>query len=230
MFREFFKRMNIFASKKNWLAFFSWTSTFILFVPLAIFFFSYFTWPLFIAGFIYSMIVLGTHGTIYYHRYSTHRAYEFKSPFWRFIVRNMVVKLIPEEIYVISITSTTVFPKLPVILTNVHGGWFYCFLADVIHQPIAQDLTPEEYRQTSRMISHTGVRINSYEQYLKWGSICHPLYTFLHFALNWTFWYFIFYTIGGHALAICLFGSAGFLGIRRPNIQLCRPWRRKRQT
>lgn len=212
MFREFLTRVNVFSSRKNWLALFGWTATFILFVPFVAFFFSYFTWPLFIAGFVYSMIVLGTHGTVYYHRYSTHRAYEFKNSFSRFIVRNLVVKLIPEEIYVISHHVHHSISETPGDPYNVHGGWFYCFLADVIHQPIAQDLSEEEYRQTTRFISHTGVKINSYAQYLKWGSICHPLYTTLHFLLNWAFWYCIFYLIGGHPLAICLFGAAGFWG------------------
>src|SRR5260221_8375521 len=102
IFREFFTRLNIFKSRKNWLPLFSWVAT-LFFAPfLFLFIFKYFTLPLLIAGFIYSMVILGTHGTIYLHRYSTHHAFTFANRFWLFIVRNMVVKLIPEEVYVVS--------------------------------------------------------------------------------------------------------------------------------
>ncbi len=80
-FTEFFSRMNVFANRKNFLALFGWGSSLFLAVPLFIFLFNYLTWKLFIVGFIYSMVILGTHGTIWYHRYSTHRAYVFTNRF-----------------------------------------------------------------------------------------------------------------------------------------------------
>jgi stearoyl-CoA desaturase (delta-9 desaturase) len=92
----------VFKDKRNWVPFFSWAATFSLSIPLLIFFANYFTWPLFFLGFVYSMVALGTHGTIYLHRYSTHRAFKFRNPMWRFICRNLVVKLVLEELYVVS--------------------------------------------------------------------------------------------------------------------------------
>jgi len=179
----------------------------------------FFSWKLVLAGFVYSMIVLGTHGTIYYHRYSTHRGYQFSHPFWRFLVRNMVVKIIAEEAYVVSHHVHHFISEKPGDPYNVHGGWLYCFLADAIHQPIAKNLSPEDYHRVTRMLDHTGVRMNSYAQYRKWGSICHPAYTALHFALNWGFWYGAFYLLGGHALATALFGWSGVwaFGVRTFN-------------
>jgi sn-1 stearoyl-lipid 9-desaturase len=219
IFREFFQRMNIFRSRKNWLALFGWTSSMAFGIPFYFFLVDYITWPLFGLGFIYSMIILGTHGTIYYHRYSTHRAYQFSHPFWRFIVRNMVIKIIPEETYVVSHHVHHWISEKPGDPYNVNGGWLYCFLADVIHQPIAKDLSEEDYRRVTGLLNHTGVRMNSYAQYQKWGSICHPVNTILHFALNWAFWYAAFYWMGGHALATAMFGSAGFwaFGVRTFN-------------
>ncbi len=212
MFSEFFHRMNIFRSKKNWIQFWGWGSTFILMIPLAIFFVKYFSISLFVWAFVYSMILLGTHGTIYYHRYSTHRAYTFAHPFWRFITKNLVIKIIPEEAYVISHHVHHALSEEPGDPYNVNGGFWYCFLADVIHQPIAKDLNPKEYQRVAQMVNHTGIYINTYEQYQKWGSICHPLPMIGTFALNWSFWYGVFYLIGGHALAMCSFGAAGFWG------------------
>ena len=90
LFREFFVRQNILKTRKNWLALFGWTSSCLFVIPLIIFSTNYFSWTLFFYGFIYSMVILGTHGTVWYHRYSTHRAYTFSHPFWRFLVKNLV--------------------------------------------------------------------------------------------------------------------------------------------
>lgn len=213
IFREFFTKINIFKVKKNWIPFFSWFATLSLGIPLVIFVTSYFSWPLFFLGFIYSMVVLGTHGTIYLHRYSTHRAFKFRHPIWRFICRNLVIKIVLEELYVISHHVHHQLSEKPGDPYNVNGGWLYCFLADVNHQPIAKNLSQTEYRQLMKMLQHTGVHINRYEQYQKWGSLCHPGYTLLHYSCNWLFWYVIFFTIGGHALATCLFGMSAIWGI-----------------
>jgi stearoyl-CoA desaturase (delta-9 desaturase) len=216
---EFFSRMNVVKSKKNWLAAFSWITTLSFAVPLVIFFTHYFSWPLLALGFVYSMVVLGSHGTFWLHRYSTHRAFQFRNPLIRQICRNLVVKIIPEETYVVSHYVHHQFPELPGDPYNPHGGWLYCFLADVNHQAIARNLCEKDYLQLRKLLSHTGVRANSYAQYQRWGSICHPFFTILHFALNWAFWYAAFYMIGGHALATALFGSAGVwaIGVRTYN-------------
>lgn len=219
MFREFFSRINIFKSRKNWLALFSWAGSFLLGIPLFIFLFSYFSWPLFFLGLFYSMVVLGTFGTIYYHRYSTHRAYQFSNAFSRFICRNLVIKLVPEEIYVVSHHVHHHKPEQAGDPYNVHAGWLYCFLADAIHQPISKNLSRKDYSQVQKLLEHTGMQMNTYEQYSKWGSVCHPGYTALHYTLNWISWFGIFYLIGGSALAFAIFGMSAIwaFGIRTFN-------------
>ncbi len=213
LFSEFRSRINPFIDRKNWLVFMSWAATLVCAIPLVGFFVFYFSWPLLIAGFIYSMVVLGTHGTIWYHRYCTHRAFTFSHPFFRFLVKNSVVKLIPDELYVVSHHVHHLISEKPGDPYNVNGGWLYCFLADANHQPIAQDLSEQDYNRLIPMLSHTGVRINSYKQYQRWGSIAHPLTTTIHFVLNWCFWYAAFFFVGGHGLAMVLFGAAGVWGI-----------------
>src|SRR4051794_16546536 len=88
MFREFFSRLNPLATRKAWLPLMGWTASTALAIPFVIFLTRYFSWSLLLLGMTYSMVWLGTHGTIYLHRYSTHRAYQFSGPLWRFIVRN----------------------------------------------------------------------------------------------------------------------------------------------
>ncbi len=219
--REFFSRLNLVKSKKNWLPVFGWVTTLSLAIPLTLFFVYYFSIPLFILGFIYSMVILGSHGTLWLHRYGTHRAYQFKNNFFRSLCRNLVIKIIPEEIYVVSHHVHHQFSEKPGDPYNVHAGWLYCFLADVNHQPISKTLDQKDYAQVCRLLDHTGVRMNSYEQYQKWGSVCHPFYSIGHYILNWSFWYGAFYLLGGHALAITLFGWAGVwaIGVRTFNYE-----------
>lgn len=219
IFNEYLSRINVFKNKKNWVAAICWLVTLSFAVPLYIFARYYFSWPLLIIAFFYSMSFLGSHGTVYYHRYSTHRAFTFSNGFARFIVRNLAVKIIPEELYVISHYVHHQLSESPGDPYNVYGGWLYCFLADANHQQVARNLSEKEYHRMSRLIDHTGVHLNSYAQYQRWGSICHPLNTVVTYILNWTFWYGAFYLIGGHGLACALFGSCGVwaVGIRTFN-------------
>jgi fatty-acid desaturase len=213
LLKEFLGNVNLFRSRKNWLPALSWLATLSCGVPLLLFLLFYLSWPLFFAGFVYSMVVLGTHGTVWYHRYCTHRAFQFTHPIYRFVVRNLVVKMIIEELYVVSHHVHHLMSEKPGDPYNVNGGWLYCFLADANHQPISSQLSKQDYGRLVAQLTHTGVRINTYEQYLYWGSICNPLTTVSHFLLNWCFWYAAFYLVGGHGLALALFGSCAVWGI-----------------
>ena len=218
---EFFRRLNVFSSRKNWLPFFGWTTTLSFAIPLYLFLTQYFTLPLVVVGFVYSMVIMGSHGTFWLHRYSTHRAFKFKNPWIMMICRNLVIKVIPEEIYVISHYVHHHISEQAGDPYNVHGGWLYCFLADVNHQLIRRDFSEKDYNQLCKLMNHNGVHLNSYSQYQYWGSLCHPFYTVLHYVLNWAFWYTAFYLLGGHALAVTIFGWAGVwaIGVRTYNYE-----------
>jgi sn-1 stearoyl-lipid 9-desaturase len=205
---EFCYRMNIMRSRKNWLPVFGWFMTALLAIPLAIFVARYFSFRLLAVGAVYGMVVLGSHGTLYLHRYATHRGYRFRNGVWRFVCKNLVLKVVPEEVYVISHHVHHQLSEQAGDPYNARAGWLYCFLADVNHQLIAQNLSEPAYARVTMLLNHCGVRINSYAQYRVWGSLCHPGFALLSFLLNWAFWYAAFYLIGGHALATALFGSA----------------------
>ena len=210
LWKEAFSRVNIFSSRKNWISF---VCLFMLLftVPFLYFFiFEYFSFWLLLAFLGYAMIVMGTHGTIWYHRYCTHKSYKFSHPIWRFITQNLTVKTIPEELYVISHHVHHAKSDDPGDPYNARGGFLYCMLSDFNHQRITPDLDPNDYGRAAAMMRHTGVGINSYEQYKKWGSVTSPLYTIGIWIMNWSFWYTIFLLIGGHALACTFFSAALF--------------------
>lgn len=221
MLRLFLTRTNLLKDRRNWVAFSSWFWS-LAFAPfLVVFLTRYFSWPLLGLGLFYAMVCVGTHGTIWYHRYSTHRAYHFRSKLARFVVANLVPKVIIDELYVISHHVHHAMTEKPGDPYNAHGGFFYCFLADVNHQPIRRDLGQRDYAKLQRLMSHTGVRTNSYAQYLRWGSLARPLPTTVGFLLSWSFWYGAFFLLGGHALATALFGCTFLwaMGVRTFNYE-----------
>jgi fatty-acid desaturase len=218
---EFFSRLNLIKDRKNWLPFFSWLKVLCL-VPFFILFLVFFLhWWTLLAAFVYGMIIMGTHGTIWHHRYCTHGAYTFKNKFWRFVTQNLTISVIPEEIYVVSHHVHHSKSDQPGDPYNAQAGFLYCFLADVNHQPIAKDLQEGCYNRVKSLMKHTGVKANTYAQYLRWGSYVNPWRAVLSWLLNWSFWYLAFYLIGGHPLAFCLFGAAGFwaVGVRTFNYE-----------
>ncbi|MET4141791.1 fatty acid desaturase [Pedobacter sp. UYP1] len=219
--REFISRLNVFKDRRNWLPFFSWLKVACLIPFFIIFLFKFLSWWTVLAAFIYSMIIMGTHGTIWHHRYCTHGAYKFRNSFWRFFTQNLTLNVIPEEIYVISHHVHHSKSDQPGDPYNAQAGFLYCFLADVNHQPIAKDLSETDYNRVKMLMQHTGVTANTYPQYKKWGSYVSPLYALASWILNWSFWYLVFYVIGGHPLACSLFGAAGFwaVGVRTFNYE-----------
>jgi sn-1 stearoyl-lipid 9-desaturase len=221
LFKEFRFRLNIFRDKKNWLTFFSWSRLVILVACLFIFLFNYFNFYLLGVAFLYSMIVMGTHGTIWYHRYCTHAAYTFSNKFWRFITRNLTINIVPEETYVVSHHVHHAKSDEPGDPYNAQAGFLYCFLADVNHQPIAHHLSEGEYARVLKLMDHTGVKANTYAQYRKWGTIANPGRAIIGWLGNWAFWGLTFYLIGGPGLLFTLFGAAGFwaIGVRTFNYE-----------
>src|SRR3954464_14744472 len=92
LYAEAFSRVNIFKTKKNWIPFITWFEALCL-VPFLYFFLVYYiSLPLLAIFLLYSMVIMSTHGTIWLHRYCTHRAYTFSHSVWRFITQNLVLR------------------------------------------------------------------------------------------------------------------------------------------
>jgi len=211
IFSEFFKRLNVYKTKKNWLGFFSWMCVLCLLPTLLVFIYfqiTHFSLVMLLVSFVYGMILMGTHGTIWYHRYCTHQAYSFRNKFWRFITANLVIKLIPEEIYVVSHHVHHALSDQPGDPYNAEGGFLYCFLADVNHQPISKQLTEAEYNKVLKMMSHTGAPVLPYKKYQKWGSASSPVKIIAGVLLNWIFWFCACYFLGGIYFTMAVFAGA----------------------
>ena len=221
IFKEFFSRLNITRDRRNWLPFFSWIKVVVLAPFFILFLVLYLNWWTLLIAFIYGMVIMGTHGTIWHHRYCTHKAYTFRNNFWRFITQHLTIQMIPEEIYVISHHVHHAKSDKPGDPYNANGGFLYCFLADVNHQPIAKDLSDKDYEKVRQMMQHTGVTGNSYASYRRWGSYVHPGRAIMVTLFNWLFWLTVCYMIGGFMLVCTIFGAAAFwaIGVRTFNYE-----------
>src|SRR5689334_9707630 len=102
LFKEAFSRINVFKSRRNWISAIGWFMILCMTPFFYFFLVHFFSWQLLVALLVYTLIIMGTHGTIWYHRYATHRSYKFSNPVWRFITQNLVIRTVPEEVYVIS--------------------------------------------------------------------------------------------------------------------------------
>jgi len=83
-------------------------------------------------------------------------------------------------------------------------------LAEYNHQRVSPHLDEEAHNKARRFMEHTGVKLNSYKQYQKWGSLSSPAYTIGIWLLNWTFWLTVSFLIGGAALTCAIFTAALF--------------------
>lgn len=204
--REFFYRANVFRDRRNWMTFLGWSILALMAASFAVFIGFFFSWKAFVAGWVYGRIVLSPHATVYLHRYCSHRAYEMRGTWVVFLVKNLVIKVVPEEIYAISHIVHHHLADRPGDPYTPRGGWWYCFLADAVHNNIRRDLSPEEYAKVSRLLSHALFHRNSYAQYRKWGTVSHPASTVAMFALNWLFHGSLLYAFGGWSWVTGIFG------------------------
>ncbi len=205
---ELWRRLNVFADRKNWVPATNFAVTIAL-APFAfVFFAKYCTWPLLTVFAVYSNFVVSSYGTVWFHRYGTHRAFAFKHRITRFLFAFAVPKLVVEEAYIVPHHVHHALADRPGDPYTPRGGKLYCFLADLNHGRIRQNMSEDEYRRLSKLMSHTGVRLNRYAQYQRWGSFAHPLRTVAAFVLSWGFWYGVFFAIGGHGLATACFAAS----------------------
>ncbi len=128
LFTEAFSRINVFKSRKNWIALISWFMAACMFPLFVIFLIYFLTWKTAIVLVVYAMVIMSTHGTIWFHRFCTHKSYRFSHPIFRLITQNLVIKTFPEEIYVISHHVHHVKSDEPGDPYNPMGGFMYCML------------------------------------------------------------------------------------------------------
>ena len=208
IFKEILKNANP-LKKGNWITFLLLLRTVVLLSSLVPFFVFYFSWGSFLWIFLYALFVMATYTNFWSHRYCVHRAYSFRNSIVKWLCKNIVIKAVSEELHVPAHHVHHWAPDVPGDPYNPAGGFLYCFLADINHQRINQSLDEKDFYKVRKMLEHNGVLLNSYHGYKKWGTLSHPVGLLLEHIINWSLWFFLFYSIGGMSLVTASFGAAG---------------------
>jgi stearoyl-CoA desaturase (delta-9 desaturase) len=145
---------------------------------------------------------LGTiHNTIWYHRYCSHKAFEFARPAYAilFLWTNPLAFIFREEVYAIphrihhQRTEKAGDPYGP------HLGWLASCLAPELTQRINPNLSKEHYESIKQTLSHIGLRTHTYAQFKKTGSIESLPYYAGRTIFSQTVWSLFAYLAGGTA-------------------------------
>ena len=95
LFREAFSRINIFKTRKNWITLISWFMAACMLPMFVVFLLYFLSWKSAIVLVVYAMVIMSTHGTIWFHRFCTHKSYRFSHPIFRLLTQNLVIKTFP---------------------------------------------------------------------------------------------------------------------------------------
>ncbi len=218
--QEYGRRLNIFKTRKNWIAFWFLISFIWGLWNSAIYFSYYFSWAsLFFAG---AWFVLQGHlWDLVHHRGLTHGAFKFKNQFWSQLFRIISTPLYPEEIYDFAHKCHHQFSDKPGDPYFPKAGLFYLFFTDVNHQLINHHLSREEYATLRRSLSRYVLFLNSYETYLKWGTLAHPAIWIPRVVAIWLGQFLFFYWLGGPSFGYAFCLSLFIMGVYYRTINFC---------
>ena len=132
---------------------------------------------------------IGTvYNTVWYHRYCSHQAFKFSGiRFARlFLWTNPIC--FREESYVIPHRIHHAKSDEPGDPYGPHLGWLGSYLATETQQKTNRKLSPAEYERLVKSLSHVGFVNNSYEQYLRSGSVENIWHYLAHVLFAHVFW------------------------------------------
>ena len=218
---EWRRNLAVWNDRRHGLTAFTWGVWAVLVGVLGIWIVGFSTWASLVAGLVYAFLFLPQYGTFYFHRYGVHGAWKYRHPGFGFLAKHAAIRLIPEEVYIVSHHVHHAYADRDGDPYDPRGGWWYCFLADANHQGIAWDLDEADHARAVRMLRWVPVRTGSYATYRRTGMLAEPLTLVLDFAGNWLFWGTVLWGLGGWSLVLGVFGwcSAWLWGIRNFNLR-----------
>ena len=177
--------------------------------------FVYFLVHYFSVAAVISVVLIGgfigtVYNTVWYHRYCSHQAYKFRSLWFArvFLWTNPIS--FREESYVIPHRVHHSKSDEPGDPYGPHLGWIGSYLATETQQKMNRNVTRAEFERLSSSLDHIGFVKNSYEKYLRSGSVERVWHYLLRVLVANAFWMGIGYLVAGWAGALA-FVSGNFL-------------------
>jgi len=145
--------------------------------------------------FIISNVINTIFGTVWYHRYCTHRAYTFRNMLWPRLFLWLNPVCFREESYVIPHHVHHARSDKPGDPYGPHLGWLGSYLAT---PNLNTEINRSDYGRLARSLRHIGLPTNTFDEFRKTGSI----ETTAHWAARSIFatglWCSIAYMIAGN--------------------------------
>lgn len=174
------------------------------------FFTAYLTWdslPLrvFSTGAVLWMSLV--YNSLWWHRYCTHRSYTFRSLFWARLLAWTNPLVYRDESFIIAHrihhrhADRVGDPYAP------HLGWLGCYLAIESTQRYNRHISRDQFDAVCRGLRHTGLRLNSYDAFLRTGSFEHVGSYLAHAIGAQVLWATPVYWIGGVDYLVAWFAS-----------------------
>lgn len=205
--KEVWSNINILKTKKNWPGFLTVVGMSTLLIITVVYFRYFFSWTTMVLSYVY---VFHIHSYIYetlVHRGAIHQSFKFKNRFLETFAHAFLILDIPPELHHIAHHVHHRYADKIHDPYNARMGAFCLWFSDFNHQKLSTTLSKEDYLRASKLVRSLITYRNSYEDYLKWGSISHPFFFWLENLVSWSLWGLIFYLIGGFSLATAIFAA-----------------------
>jgi stearoyl-CoA desaturase (delta-9 desaturase) len=163
---------------------------------------------LFIVGVVTFVSIV--YNTVWFHRYCSHGAFRFKRPWARQIFLFTNPTFFREESYALPHRVHHARSDEPGDPYGPHLGRLGTLLAIETSQRTNLRIPPWRYRTLCRLLAHVGIPMNSYEEFLRTGSV-EPVGHFLFRAMfAQAFYALVMYAIGGGELVVAWYGGLFF--------------------
>ena len=182
-------------------------STFALFVWFLI---AHFSLAAVVTVVLLSSFIGNIYNTVWYHRYCSHQAFKFQSLGFARIFLWTNPLFLREESYVIPHRIHHAKSDEPGDPYGPHVGWLGSYLATETVQKTKRNFTAAEYDRLVKSLAHVGFVSNSYERYLRTGSVENLWHYAARVIVAFLFWGGIAWVIAGW-WAVCAWMSGVFL-------------------
>lgn len=144
-----------------------------------------------------SSFIATVYNTVWYHRYCTHRSYKFRSLGWTrlFLWTNPVC--FREESYVIPHHVHHAKEDRPGDPYGPHLGWLGSYLASESSAKTNLEINRSDYERLAKGLKHIGFPVNTYEKFLRTGSVENPWHWFARSLFANLLWCSLAYFMGG---------------------------------
>ena len=223
---EYLRQLDIFSTLKNW-PIFTATLLFVLMNSLIVYpyFTSWFTLSSFSIALLVNLIEIYL-WEAFHHRAFNHNNFKFTNKLTMLFCKHLYFSAHLDEMSYFSHLNHHRYSDQQFDPAWVRGGFWYMYFSSANQSRISRSLNRDEYESMRAEIAPFLLYTNSYDQYLRWGTIAHPFFYLLAFFVNLFLKFSIFFILFSLSTAMAYLAvksiflafalTVGNLGVHRP--------------